>query len=97
MNNLPKNSEVSADEVEDLTMPKNNEPYCTITTASLPGREAFLKELRKNQNISALLGFIVCLIPLMAIALFIFIPWYYALLITLLSTAIVAYFIFKIK
>jgi len=117
MDNLRKNSEVSADEVKDLTPPyyyptliskesradglitdpNDEKPYCTITTASLPGREAVIKDLRKNQNISALLGFIVCLIPLVAIALFIFIPWYYALLITSLSIAVVAYFIFTLK
>lgn len=97
MDNLPKNSEVSADKIRDLTMPNDNRPYCTITTASLPGREAFIKDIRKKQNKSALLGFIVCLIPLIAIALFIFIPWYYALAITLLSIAVVAYFIFTIK
>jgi hypothetical protein len=116
------NSEVSADEVKDLTPPyyyptliskenradglathpkseffSNNPPLCTITTASLPGREAVIKDWRKSQNIGALLGFLVCLIPFIAIALFIFIPWHYALSITLLSTAVVAYFIFTVK
>ncbi|NCT54582.1 hypothetical protein GW758_01325 [Candidatus Falkowbacteria bacterium] len=87
-----------------ITDPNDNEPYHTIPRTSLPEREKTKREIEKaikgrnkSENISTLLGFIVCLIPLMAIALFIFIPWYYALLITLLSTAIVAYFIFKIK
>jgi hypothetical protein len=117
MDNLPKNSEVSADEVKDLTPPyyyptliskesradglitdpNDDKPYCTITTASLPGREVVIKDWRKSQNIGALLGFLVCLIPFIAIALFIFIPWYYALSITLLSIAVVAYFIFTVK
>ncbi len=77
-----------------ITDPNDSKPYCTITTASLPGREAVIKDWRKSQNIGALLGFLVCLIPFTAIALFIFIPWYYALLITLFSITVVAYFIF---
>lgn len=87
-----------------ITDPNDNKPYHTIPKTSLLEREKTKKEIEKaiknrnkSENISALLGFIVCLIPLVAIALFIFIPWYYALLITLLAIAVVAYFIFKIK